>query len=70
MTSLPDAPAERLTDKDIEALVWKEIGAMARFIARGRAFFFPVLFGLALILVLVEPDPWRLWLFVGAGAAI
>jgi len=66
-SSEPTTTPERLSDKDIEALTWREIGAMARVIARGRAFFFPVLFLLGLLLVLAQPDPWRLWLFVTAG---
>lgn len=73
MTSTPEQPgilAERLNEKDIEALTWKEVGIMARFIARGRAFFFPVLFTLGLLLILVQPDPWRLWLFLGAGLSM
>jgi two-component system, NtrC family, sensor histidine kinase HydH len=61
---------ERLSDKDIEVLTWKEIGIMARFIARARTFIFPVLFILGLLLVLMEPDPWRVWLFVGAGLGV
>lgn len=74
MTSSSEAPAaatpKRLTDKDIETLTWKEIGTIARFIARARTFFFPVLFSLALILILLQPDPWRVWLFVGAGVGV
>ena len=62
--------ADRLTDQDIEALTWKEIGTAALFIARGRTFVFPVLFGLALVLILLQPDPWRVWLFVGAGSVV
>ncbi len=71
-TSEPNesAPIERLTDKDIESLTWKEIGTMARFIARARSFIFPVLFGLGLVLVLMQPDPWRVWLFVGSGLSV
>lgn len=64
------APPERLTDKDIETLTWKEIGTIARFLARARTFYFPVLFCLALILILLQPDPWRVWLFVGAGLGV
>ncbi len=61
---------ERLSDKDIETLTWKEIGTMARFIARARTFFFPVLFGLGLVLILLQPDAWRVWLFVGSGLGV
>lgn len=70
MTTKRKVPAEGLSEKDIEALTWKEIGLMARVIARGRAFFFPVLFTLGLLLILVQPDPWRLWLFLGAGLSM
>ncbi len=67
-TPEPRGPEQgHLTSEDVDALAWKEIGAMARLVARGRVIFFPVLFCLVLLLVLAEPDPWRLWLFVGAG---
>jgi len=64
------ATPERLTDADIETLTWKEISTVARFIARARTFFFPVLFSLGLVLILMQPDPWRVWLFVGAGLSV
>ena len=78
MTSAPEAraapraaaPIERLTDRDIDALTWKEISSLARIIARGRAFFFPVLFSVVLFLVLLQPDPWRVWLFSITGLGV
>ncbi len=66
----PTATSDRLAEKDVESLTWREIGTMARYIALGRTFFFPVLFILAFILILLQPDPWRVWLFAGAGISM
>ena len=59
------AQTVRVTDREITQLTWREIESTARFIARARAYVLPIAFGAIFALLLLEPDPWRLWLFGG-----
>ncbi|MFH2005772.1 MAG: HAMP domain-containing sensor histidine kinase [bacterium] len=59
-----------LTGPEIDALTWQEVGGLARSIAQARVIIFPVVCLLTFGFVLLQPDPWRVWLFAGTSALV
>lgn len=70
MTTSNDQATRATFTDELAAMTRREVGRIAHQVARFRVVFVPVMATAMLLLVLLEPTAWRLWLLGGAFSVV